>query len=524
MSSFFRHSKLVACKFVFDINVISLVQSPLSGRMVLIKWQRGSKRSGTTKRVIISSNTASFQENMEVKATLYKDAKKGKFDPKVLDLLIIEPKEKKECKLGVCSVDLALCAVNLGSESSHMLSIEGGELAGAILKVSIRGRLRHGADGEGSVGSTVSETDHGLEHSGKYEATGNEAASNASDELQHTQGSDDDSVSEPPGRGSEGRGGMRPLSEQPARTQSARDDSSKKGGAAAEKTARPSAAGALLRTAPAADASTPHITSTTGGVPRVTSASGPNGAAPLGMLAALKAKQVGLVKAVDDADAARSGPRRGSKEDRQLSSDDDEAAVAVAAPQAQPKPVLKPSGSSDKLSRLSSKDAQASAAAASRPAAEDAASSRDKTHRDSKAKLNAVDAAAAAATQRSVMISRQEDAAAVKTTFDARQSSDLVNAAYETPPSFSVLFVTFGQVRQGVDIQQRRRENGGSAGRFRNARQTGERTSAAEEAAAAVQQGQRRKQRVGGGGVGRQPHCISRFRRHAADVLDCMGP
>ena len=28
------------------------------------------------------------------------------------------------------------------------------------------------------------------------------------------------------------------------------------------------------------------------------------------------------------------------------------------------------------------------------------------------------------------MISRQEDAAAVKTTFDARQSSDLVNAAY----------------------------------------------------------------------------------------------
>jgi hypothetical protein len=312
---------------------------------------------------------------MEVKATLYKDAKKGKFDPKVLDLLIIEPKEKKECKLGVCSVDLSLCAVNLGGESSHMLSIEGGELAGAILKVSIRGRLRHGADGEGSVGSTVSETDHGLEHSGKFDAPGNEAASNASDELQHTQGSDDDSLSEQPARAGEGKAATRSVSEQPSRTQSAREDSSKKA-ATAEKAARPSAAGALLRTAPAADASTPQITSTAGGVPRVTSASGSNGAAPLGMLAALKAKQVGLVKAVDDADVSRSIPRRGSKEDRQLSSDDDEAVAAAAAPQTQSKPALKPSGSSDKLTRLSSKDVQASAGVgvASRPAAEDGTS------------------------------------------------------------------------------------------------------------------------------------------------------
>jgi hypothetical protein len=106
----------------------------------------------------------------------------------------------------------------------------------------------------------------------------------------------------------------------------------------------------------------------------VTSASGSNGAAPLGMLAALKAKQVGLVKAVDDADVSRSIPRRGSKEDRQLSSDDDEAVAAAAAPQAQSKPALKPSGSSDKLTRLSAKDVQASAGVASRPAAEDGTS------------------------------------------------------------------------------------------------------------------------------------------------------
>lgn len=92
---FFRHSKLVATKFAFDVNVISIVQSPLSGRMVLVKWQRGSKRSGTTKRVIISNSSAAFNESLEIKATLYKDAKKGKFDPKVLDLLVIEPKEKR---------------------------------------------------------------------------------------------------------------------------------------------------------------------------------------------------------------------------------------------------------------------------------------------------------------------------------------------------------------------------------------------------------------------------------------------
>lgn len=419
MASFFRHSKLVACKFVFDVNILSIVQSPLSGRMVLVKWQRGSKRSGSTKRVIISSNTASFNENLEVKATLYKDAKKGKFDSKVLDLLVIEPKEKKESKLGMCSVDLALCAVNLGSESSHMLSVKDGELAGAILKVSIRARVRHGADGEGSVGSTMSDVDHGHEYSGKSDVNGGEAASNASDDLHHTQGSDEEPSSEPLPKFS------------------SRDDASKKAAAVeVAKPPRPSAAGALLKAAPAAESTPNHtsrdISSTAGGVPRVST----NGTAPLGMLAALKAKQVGMVKAVDDADIVRSRSdsitRRGSQGSReQLSSDEDEAPTVISTAQPQPKAGLKPSGSSEKLSRMSSKDPSASVPGSfsARLAADDAPSSRDKVSKESKSKLSAAETAAAA-TQRSVMLARQEDAAAVKSTFDARQSSELVNAAY----------------------------------------------------------------------------------------------
>ncbi len=420
MASFFRHSKLVACKFVFDVNVLSIVQSPLSGRMVLVKWQRGSKRSGSTKRVIISSNTASFNENLEVKATLYKDAKKGKFDSKILDLLVIEPKEKKECKLGTCSVDLALCAVNLGSESSHMLSVTDGELKGAILKVSIRARLRHGADGEGSVGSTMSDVDHGHEYSGRPDTNGGEAASNASDDLHHTQGSDEEPSSDPL-----------------PRTSSNRDDSSKKTSVVeAAKPPRPSAAGALLKAAPAADPPSQNpreISSTAGGVPRVAA----GGTAPLGMLAALKAKQVGLVKAVDDADAVRSRSdsitRRGSQGSReQLSSDEDEAPAVIATSQSQTKVGLKPSSSSERLSKISSKEPPASVSGTSstaRLAADDAPLSRDKASKDSKSKSSAAEVAAAA-TQRSVMLARQEDAAAVKSTFDARQSSELVNAAY----------------------------------------------------------------------------------------------
>jgi hypothetical protein len=407
MSSFFRHSKLVACKFVFDVNIISLVQSPASGRMVFVKWQRGSKRSGSTKRVIISGNTATFNENLEVKATLYKDAKKGKFDPKALDLLVIEPKEKKESKLGVCSVDLALCAVNIGSDSSHILSIKDGELAGALLKVSIRARLRHGADGEGSVGSTMSDVDHSLEHSGKFDTAGSEAASNASEDLNQSQGSDEEPAAEPP-----------------SRQLSSRDDVSKKP-AAVDKFSRPSAAGALLKASPAADAFPAQVSTTASGVPRVTSA---GAAAPLGMLAALKAKQVGMMKAVDDVDTARTRSdsmiSRGSQGGQQPSSDEDDAAAVVAPPQPQPtKAALKPSASSDKLTRLSA------TAAVSKPSADDAPSSRDKSSKDSKSKSNSTEAAAAA-TQRSVILARQEDAAAVKTTFDARQSSELVNAAY----------------------------------------------------------------------------------------------
>lgn len=409
MASFFRHSKLVACKFVFDVNIISLVQSPASGRMVFVKWQRGAKRSGSTKRVIISGNTAAFNENLEVKATLYKDAKKGKFDPKALDLLVMEPKEKKESKLGACSVDLALCAVNLGSDSSHILSIKDGELAGALLKVSIRARLRHGADGEGSVGSTMSDVDHGHEHSGKFDAAGSEAASNASEDVNQSQGSDEEPAAEPP---------CKPLS--------SRDDAAKKP-ASIDRPPRPSAAGALLKSSPAADAFPAQVTSSASGVPRVTSA---GTAAPLGMLAALKAKQVGMMKAVDDVDAARTRSdsmiSRGSQGGQQLSSDDDDAPAVVVPPQPQPKAALRPSGSSDKLTKLSSKDASAAAA---KPSAEDPPSSRDKSSKESKSKSNSTEAAAAA-TQRSVSLARLEDAAAVKTTFDARQSSELVNAAY----------------------------------------------------------------------------------------------
>jgi hypothetical protein len=422
MASFFRHSKLVATKFVFDVNVLSLVQSPLSGRMVLVKWQRGSKRSGSTKRVIISNSTACFNESLEVKATLYKDAKKGKFDPKLLDLLVIEPKEKKESKLGTCSVDLALCAINLGSESSHILSIKDGELSGAMLKVSIRARLRHGADGENSVGSTMSDADHGHEPAGRPDdqGLGSEAASNAADDMDHTQGSDDEPALDPP-----------------PKQLSSRDDSwQSKKPAAVEKPPRPSAAGALLKAAPAAETMPTQVTSAAGGVPRVTSA---GGGAPLGMLAALKAKQVGTVKTVDDADAAHvrsdSMPSRGSQGSRQqrnsgrLSSDEDEPAEATAAPQPQPKAALKPSGSSDKLSRLSSKEAQAPTSTHSRPAADDSTTSRDRASKDGKATSSSSELAAAS-TRKSMTLARQEDAAAVKPTFDARQSSELVNAAY----------------------------------------------------------------------------------------------
>jgi hypothetical protein len=266
----------------------------------------------------------------------------------------------------------------------------------------------------------MSDADHGQEYSGKPDIHGSEAASNASDDLHHTQGSDEEPSSDPP---------PRPLS--------TRDDSSKKIVAVeAARPPRPSAAGALLKAAPADPLPSQNpreISSTAGGVPRVSAA---GGAAPMGMLAALKAKQVGLVKAVDDADVARSRsdsiPRRGSQGSRQLSSDEDDTAAVVASPQPQPKAALKPSGSSEKLSRLSSKDAQASASGTlsiSRPAADDAPSSRDKPSKDSKSKASSAEIAAAA-TQRSVMLARQEDAAAVKSTFDARQSSELVNAAY----------------------------------------------------------------------------------------------
>ena len=121
-----RHSGKKAVKFLFEIHLISLSRISAKGKLLLVRWRRGSgfwpvhmcrvilfvcswmptisllvvstgKREGLSRAVFCDDRPeVTFDETLTVKATLYKDGDKPYFDKKMIDLDIQETRPGKE--------------------------------------------------------------------------------------------------------------------------------------------------------------------------------------------------------------------------------------------------------------------------------------------------------------------------------------------------------------------------------------------------------------------------------------------
>jgi hypothetical protein len=129
MSRFFRRTRLEPIKFTFDIHLLALERPPpsLPDSTVVIRWQRGSKRSGASKNVRITKGGGAVCEKFEVKATMFRDDKTAKFDSKVLSFSVtIVGDQASPSKVDACSIDLATLQLDECSGLCVRLALSGG--------------------------------------------------------------------------------------------------------------------------------------------------------------------------------------------------------------------------------------------------------------------------------------------------------------------------------------------------------------------------------------------------------------
>jgi len=79
-------------KLQFEILVgkVTGIASKLDGGTVLISWRRGSGNKGTTKRVLVEKNVASWNEKIVFTSTLFKDETTNLYEEKYLSLTLKE--------------------------------------------------------------------------------------------------------------------------------------------------------------------------------------------------------------------------------------------------------------------------------------------------------------------------------------------------------------------------------------------------------------------------------------------------
>ncbi|EFC48654.1 DIL domain-containing protein [Naegleria gruberi] len=94
-------------KFNFKITILHLMKLPKSGVILYITWKRGKKHKGETKKAFAKDKTASWEEEIEFKGTLFKNSK-GKYKKKFLELHLHQVGDKKKkSEIGHLSINLA---------------------------------------------------------------------------------------------------------------------------------------------------------------------------------------------------------------------------------------------------------------------------------------------------------------------------------------------------------------------------------------------------------------------------------
>lgn len=76
-------------KYQYDFTVHHLMKIPKNHLVLYIKWERGRKWQGETKRSIVTDKTAVWEEEFIFKATLFQNSK-GEFKKKWIKLSIFE--------------------------------------------------------------------------------------------------------------------------------------------------------------------------------------------------------------------------------------------------------------------------------------------------------------------------------------------------------------------------------------------------------------------------------------------------
>jgi hypothetical protein len=87
-----KHRGKEKIKVQYDIIVQRAVKldKGLNGATAFVEWKRGKSNSGFTKRVLVSKNEAVWGESITLTCTLFRDAKKDRFEQKKLTLTLKE--------------------------------------------------------------------------------------------------------------------------------------------------------------------------------------------------------------------------------------------------------------------------------------------------------------------------------------------------------------------------------------------------------------------------------------------------
>lgn len=148
-----RGRKAEALKFDFELRAMEIVHESLAGKLVCVKWSRGSKKSGVSKNVVCSSDGRAVwahDEPLKLTATLFRSKPTSLFDSKEIKLSLEEVvKAGKTKTLGSSTLNLARYADSSLTVASNRveLRLKGKEAEGGEMRCIVKSQHRDAKSG-----------------------------------------------------------------------------------------------------------------------------------------------------------------------------------------------------------------------------------------------------------------------------------------------------------------------------------------------------------------------------------------
>ena len=139
-----RGRKAEALKFDFELRAMEIAHESIAGKLVCVRWSRGSKKTGVSKNVVSSSDGRAIwahDEPLKLTVTLYRSKPTSIFDSKEIKLSLEEVVKVGKTKiLGRGSLNLARYADSGLTVASNRveLRLKGKEAEGAEMRCIVK--------------------------------------------------------------------------------------------------------------------------------------------------------------------------------------------------------------------------------------------------------------------------------------------------------------------------------------------------------------------------------------------------